>query len=42
MRAILNDDQKQKLDQYLQGPHNEMHGDLTGTRAVAATEKLMA
>jgi hypothetical protein len=31
MRAILNDDQKQKLDQYLQGPHNEMHGGLTGT-----------
>jgi Spy/CpxP family protein refolding chaperone len=31
MRAILNDDQKQKLDQYLQGPHNEMHGNLTGS-----------
>jgi Spy/CpxP family protein refolding chaperone len=30
MRAVLNDDQKQKLDEYLQGPHNEMHGNLTG------------
>ena len=28
MRAILNDDQKQKLDEYLQGPHAEMHGNL--------------
>lgn len=31
MRAILNDDQKQKLEEYLQGPHPEMHGKLTGT-----------
>ena len=31
IREILNDDQKKKLDQYLQGPHREMHGDLTGT-----------
>ncbi len=31
MRAILNDEQRQKLDQYLQGPHNEMHGNLVGT-----------
>ena len=28
MRAILNDEQKQKLDEYLQGPHPEMHGSL--------------
>ena len=32
IRGILNDDQKKKLDQYEQGPHAEMHGDLRGTR----------
>ena len=31
IREILKDDQKKKLDQYLQGPHPEMHGDLSGT-----------
>jgi len=30
---ILTDDQKKKLDVYLQGPHPEMHGNLTGTQA---------
>jgi Spy/CpxP family protein refolding chaperone len=30
IRAILNDDQKKKLDQYEQGPHPEMHGNLSG------------
>ena len=30
IRAILNDDQKKKLDQYEQGPHAEMHGNLSG------------
>ena len=30
MRALLNDDQKKKLDQYLAGPHPEMHGGLSG------------
>jgi hypothetical protein len=30
LREILNDDQKKKLDQYLQGPHHEMHGNLEG------------
>ncbi|SPE56511.1 hypothetical protein SBV1_2420029 [Verrucomicrobia bacterium] len=30
IRQILNDDQKKKLDQYLQGPHPEMHGNLSG------------
>jgi Spy/CpxP family protein refolding chaperone len=30
IREILNDDQKKKLDQYLQGAHPEMHGNLTG------------
>jgi hypothetical protein len=33
MREILNDDQKKKLDDYLQGPHSEMHGPLTGNPA---------
>jgi Spy/CpxP family protein refolding chaperone len=30
IRGILSDDQKKKLDQYLQGPHSEMHGNLSG------------
>jgi Spy/CpxP family protein refolding chaperone len=30
IREILCDDQKKKLDQYLQGPHSEMHGNLSG------------
>jgi Spy/CpxP family protein refolding chaperone len=30
IRALLNDDQKKKLDQYLAGPHREMHGGLSG------------
>jgi hypothetical protein len=29
--AILSDDQKKKFEEYLQGPHPEMHGNLTGT-----------
>ena len=28
IREILNDDQKKKLDQYEQGPHHKMHGNL--------------
>jgi predicted DNA-binding protein YlxM (UPF0122 family) len=28
IRELLTDDQKRKLDQYLQGPHPEMHGNL--------------
>jgi len=31
LREILSDDQKKKLDLYLQGPHSEMHGNLNGT-----------
>jgi hypothetical protein len=31
MRAILNDGQRKKLDQYEQGPHREVHGPLSGT-----------
>ena len=30
IRKILTDDQKKKLDQYLQGSHPEMHGNLSG------------
>jgi Spy/CpxP family protein refolding chaperone len=30
MREILNDDQKKKLDQLEQGPHPELHGNLSG------------
>jgi len=31
IREILTDDQKRKLDQYLQGPHPKTHGKLSGT-----------
>jgi Spy/CpxP family protein refolding chaperone len=31
IRAVLNEDEKRKLDQYEQGPHSEMHGNLSGT-----------
>lgn len=30
IRKILTDNQKGKLEQYLQGPHPEMHGNLSG------------
>lgn len=30
IRALLSEDQRKKLDLYLQGPHGEMHGNLTG------------
>jgi Spy/CpxP family protein refolding chaperone len=30
IRALLNDDQQKKFDQYLAGPHPEMHGSLSG------------
>lgn len=32
IRAILNDDQKQKLDELEHGPHPELHGDLSGAK----------
>jgi hypothetical protein len=32
IRAILNDDQKQKLDQLEHEPHPELHGDLSGAK----------
>jgi Spy/CpxP family protein refolding chaperone len=31
IRAILNDDQKKKLDQVEQEPHPELHGDVKGS-----------
>jgi len=31
MLEMLNDEQKKKLDEYLQGPHPEMHGNLSGS-----------
>jgi Spy/CpxP family protein refolding chaperone len=41
IREILSDDQKKKLDQYLQGPHSEMHGNLSGaTPPVTGKPKL--
>jgi Spy/CpxP family protein refolding chaperone len=30
IRAVLNEEQKKKLDEYEQGPHSEMHGTLSG------------
>jgi hypothetical protein len=33
IREILTDNQKGKLDRYLQGPHSEMHGNLSGATA---------
>jgi Spy/CpxP family protein refolding chaperone len=30
MRTILNGEQRKKLDQYEQGPHREVHGNLSG------------
>jgi hypothetical protein len=30
IREFLSDDQKKKFDQYLRGPHSEMHGNLSG------------
>ena len=36
LREILSDDQKKKLDQYLQGPHPDMHGTLQPKAPAAA------
>jgi len=38
IREILSDEQKKKLDQYLQGPHPDMHGTLE-PKAPPATGK---
>lgn len=32
IRAILNDDQKKKLDQLEQEPHSELHGNVSGAK----------
>jgi Spy/CpxP family protein refolding chaperone len=37
IREILNNEQKKKLDQYLQGPHPEMHGNLSGATPPSTT-----
>jgi len=34
---ILNDEQKKKLEQYMQGPHTEMHGNLSGVKSSPQT-----
>jgi len=36
IREILSDEQKKKLDQYLQGPHPDMHGTLQPKAPTAA------
>jgi len=38
LREILSDDQKKKLDQYLQGPHPDMHGTLEPKAPPAAQQ----
>jgi len=35
LRAVLNDEQKTKLEQYMQGPHPEMHGNLSGATSTS-------
>lgn len=39
IRAILNDEQKKKLEQYMQGPHTEMHGNLSGSPSLPQPHK---
>jgi Spy/CpxP family protein refolding chaperone len=39
IREILSDDQKKKLDDYLRGPHGEMHGNLSGATAPPLAER---
>jgi Spy/CpxP family protein refolding chaperone len=39
IREILNDDQKKKFDENLQGPQPEMHGKLTGATSSAQPPK---
>jgi hypothetical protein len=41
MLEVLNDDQKKKLDQYLQGAHPEMHGSLNGATSSSAQRPQM-
>ena len=39
VREFLTDEQKKKLEAYLQGPHREMHGDLSGSGGTAPSPK---
>jgi Spy/CpxP family protein refolding chaperone len=39
VREFLTEDQKTKLNAYLQGPHRELHGDLSGGGAGAPSPK---
>lgn len=39
IREFLTEDQKTKLNAYLQGPHREMHGDLSGSGGTAPSPK---
>lgn len=40
IRALLNEDQRNKLDQYEQGPHPEMHGNLSGATTPPRTPNI--
>jgi Spy/CpxP family protein refolding chaperone len=37
--AILNDEQKKKFEQYMQGPHAEVHGKLSGEASSPQPQK---
>jgi len=39
VREFLTEEQQKKLDAYLQGPHKELHGDLSGDRAGKPSSK---
>jgi hypothetical protein len=39
IRDILSEDQKKKLDRYEQGPHPEMHGNLSGATSPPGAEE---
>ena len=39
IREILTDAQKKKLDLYEQGPHPEMHGDVSGANAPVSPQR---
>ena len=39
IREILNDEQKKRLEQYMQGPHAGMHGNLSGTPSSPQPQK---
>jgi hypothetical protein len=37
--AILDDDQKKKLEEFMEGPHAEMHGNLSGSASPPQPQK---